>query len=135
MDWIQELIQEAYAAKEHSYAPYSGFHVGAALLTKGGRIYRGCNIENAAYSPTNCAERTAIFKAVSEGETEFKAIAIVGDGEEYLAPCGVCRQVMQEFVTPETFDVIMVGKDTDYRKMKLAELFPASFSKRDLAGS
>lgn len=135
MDWIQELIQEAYAAKKHSYAPYSGFHVGAALLTKGGRIYRGCNIENAAYSPTNCAERTAIFKAVSEGETEFKAIAIVGDGEEYLAPCGVCRQVMQEFVTPETFDVIMVGKDTDYRKMKLAELFPASFSKRDLAGS
>ena len=93
---ILELISEAYKAKEYSYAPYSNFHVGAALCTDSGRIYRGCNIENAAYSPTNCAERTAFFKAVSEGERKFRGIAIVGDKEEYLAPCGVCRQCRQD---------------------------------------
>lgn len=123
------LINEAYEAKKMSYAPYSNFHVGAALLGKNGIIYRGCNIENAAYSPTNCAERTAVFKAVSEGETQFVAIAIVGDGSNYLAPCGVCRQVLAEFVEPEEFTVIMVGKGDDYQEMKLSELFPASFTK------
>ena len=92
------LIEEAYEAKKQSYAPYSGFHVGAALLALDGEIYRGCNIENAAYSPTNCAERTAFFKAVSEGKREFAAIAIVGDKREFLAPCGVCRQVMSELI-------------------------------------
>lgn len=128
----EELIAEAYAAKKMAYAPYSGFAVGAALLGKSGKIYRGCNIENAAYSPTNCAERTAVFTAVVQGEREFAGIAIVGDGEEYLAPCGVCRQVLQEFVEPENFTVIMVGKDYDYREMTLAQLLPAAFSKENL---
>lgn len=129
---IERLIAEAYAAKEKAYIPYSGFAVGAALLGKSGKIYRGCNIENAAYSPTNCAERTAVFKAVSEGEREFVGIAIAGDGDGYLSPCGVCRQVLREFAEPESFEVIMVGKDCDYQKMTLAQLLPASFSKSDL---
>ena len=93
----EELIKAAMEAKEHAYAPYSHFRVGAALLTKSGKVYQGCNIENAGYSPTNCAERTAFFKAVYEGEREFAAIAINGDGDDYLYPCGVCRQVMAEF--------------------------------------
>jgi cytidine deaminase len=128
----ETLIKEAYEAKRMSYAPYSHFHVGAALLGKSGTIYRGCNIENAAYSPTNCAERTAVFKAISEGENEFIAIAIVGDGPQYLAPCGVCRQVLAEFVKPEEFTVIMVGKGLEYQEMKLSELFPAGFTKEAL---
>jgi cytidine deaminase len=129
---IERLIAEAYAAKEKAYIPYSGFAVGAALLGKSGKIYRGCNIENAAYSPTNCAERTAVFKAVSEGELEFVGIAIAGDGDDYLSPCGVCRQVLREFAEPESFEVIMAGKNCDYRKMTLAQLLPVSFSKSDL---
>lgn len=128
----EQLIQAAYEAKKMSYAPYSNFHVGAALLGKSGRIYPGCNIENAAYTPTNCAERTAVFRAVSDGELEFTAIAVAGDGDDYLAPCGVCRQVLQEFAEPEEFIVLMAGKGMDYRAMTLAELFPASFSKADL---
>jgi len=127
-----ELIEQAIKAKQFSYAPYSNFHVGAALLGKSGKVYLGCNIENAAYTPTNCAERTAVFKAVSEGERDFLAIAIVGDGDEYLAPCGVCRQVLTEFVNPKEFDIIMVGKNQKYKKMTLNELFPESFSKSDL---
>ena len=99
----EELIKAAMEAKEHAYAPYSHFRVGAALLTKSGKVYQGCNIENAGYSPTNCAERTAFFKAVYEGEREFAAIAINGDGDDYLYPCGVCRQVMAEFCEPDTF--------------------------------
>ena len=91
------LIKEAIEAKEMAYAPYSHFRVGAALLTKSGKIYRGCNIENVAFSPTNCAERTAFFKAISEGEKEFSAIVVNGDADDYLFPCGVCRQVMKEF--------------------------------------
>lgn len=128
----EQLIQAAYEAKKMSYAPYSNFHVGAALLGKSGRIYPGCNIENAAYTPTNCAERTAVFRAVSDGEREFTAIAVAGDGDDYLAPCGVCRQVLQEFAEPEEFIVLMAGKGMDYRAMTLAELFPASFSTADL---
>ncbi len=128
----QELIREALKAKQFSYAPYSGFHVGAALLTKGQKVYTGCNIENAAYTPTNCAERTAVFKAVSEGEREFEAIAIVGDKEECLAPCGVCRQVLTEFVNPKEFAVIMAGSGGKYEKRTLEELFPSSFSPADL---
>ena len=103
----KELIKQAIAAMQTAYAPYSHFRVGAALLTRSGRIYRGGNIENAAYTPTNCAERTAFFKAVSEGEREFAAICVVGgkDGvlTDYAAPCGVCRQVMMEFCDPESF--------------------------------
>ncbi len=129
---ILELISEAYKAKEYSYAPYSNFHVGAALCTDSGRIYRGCNIENAAYSPTNCAERTAFFKAVSEGERKFRGIAIVGDKEEYLAPCGVCRQVMMEFCDPKEFQVILAKNPTDYKVYTLEELFPGAFSANDL---
>ena len=97
---IRQLIAQALTARTFSYSPYSHFQVGAALLTKDGKIYSGCNIENAAYGPSNCAERTAIFKAVSEGQLEFAAIAITGgkEGEhDYAAPCGVCRQVMMEF--------------------------------------
>ena len=97
---IEEMIDLAIEQLNYSYTPYSGFKVGAALLTKEGKIYKGCNIENAAYTPTNCAERTAFFKAVSEGERAFQAICVVGgkDGilTEYAAPCGVCRQVMME---------------------------------------
>lgn len=124
---IFKLTEEAYEAKKHSYAPYSHFHVGAALLAKNGRIYRGCNIENAAYSPTNCAERTAFFKAVSEGVREFIAIAIVGDREEYLAPCGVCRQVMAEFCDPEEFQIILARTRKDYKIYTLSELLPELF--------
>ena len=127
------LISEAYEAQKNAYVPYSGFHVGAALLAKNGTIYRGCNIENAAYSPTNCAERTAVFKAVSEGEREFRAIAIVGDDSSYTAPCGVCRQVLREFAEPEEFVVIMAGRGYDYRCMTLAELLPLSFSDKNLS--
>lgn len=129
---ISELIKEAYEAKKHSYAPYSQFHVGAALLTKDGRIYRGCNIENAAYSPTNCAERTAFFKAVSEGEREFSAIAIAGEKEEYLAPCGVCRQVMAEFCDPGQFQIILAKSKDDYKVYALQELLPECFSAKSL---
>lgn len=128
----KELVKKAIEAREFSYSPYSHFRVGAALLTKSGKIYTGCNIENAAYSPTNCAERTAVFKAVSEGEREFVAVAVAGDGEDYLAPCGVCRQVLVEFCEPEEFWVLMVGEGEKYRKMRLGELVPEAFSKKDL---
>lgn len=124
---ILKLIEKAYEAKKYSYAPYSHFHVGAALLTEDGRIYKGCNIENAAYSPTNCAERTAFFKAVSEGVKSFSAIAIVGDKEEYLAPCGVCRQVMAEFCDAEKFQIILAKSGEDYKIYSLKELLPEGF--------
>lgn len=127
---ISELITKAKAAREFAYAPYSCFKVGAALLTTEGEIYTGCNIENAAYSPGNCAERTAVFKAVSEGKTSFRAIAIIAGKEEitdYTSPCGMCRQVLREFVRPEEFQVIMAKSEEDYRIMTLEELFPMSF--------
>lgn len=129
---ILKLIEEAYEAKTYSYAPYSNFHVGAALLTGEGKIYKGCNIENAAYSPTNCAERTAFFKAVSEGEKDFRAIAIVGDKEEFLTPCGVCRQVMTEFCDEKTFQIVLARTKTDYKICTLEELFPGAFSMKNL---
>lgn len=128
----QELLKKAYEAKAFSYAPYSSFHVGAALLAADGTVYTGCNIENAAYSPTNCAERTAFFKAVSEGTTSFTAIAIAGEGHSYLYPCGVCRQVMQEFCDENTFEIIISRNPDDYKIFKLSELFPGSFSKNDI---
>ena len=131
-----QLIQEAIAAMQYSYSPYSHFCVGAALLTKSGKIYRGCNIENAAYTPTNCAERTAFFKAVSEGELEFDAICIVGgkDGkpEEYAPPCGVCRQVMMEFCDPETFKIILATDEIHYTELTLKELLPLGFGPGNL---
>ena len=135
----EELVKKAYEAQKFSYSPYSGFQVGAALLTKSGKVYTGCNIENAAFSPTNCAERTAVFKAVSEGETSFKAIAVVGNKKdapkeewEFCTPCGVCRQVLLEFVDPQEFEVI-VGKGEEIRKFTLSQLLPESFSPGMLA--
>ena len=130
---VQKLIEEAMHAKEFAYAPYSNFRVGAALLTKSGKIYKGCNIENVAFTPTNCAERTAFFKAVSEGEKEFSAIAINGDSvEKYLYPCGVCRQVMTEFCDPDTFQIILAKNATDYKIFLLKELIPGAFTDMDL---
>ena len=128
----RELIVQAAAAKESAYAPYSNFRVGAALLAKSGRIYTGCNIENVSFSATNCAERTAIFKAVSEGEREFEAIVINGDNHDYLAPCVICRQVLAEFCDFDTFSVIRANDEEDYRVMTLGELFPGPFRKEDL---
>ena len=128
----KELVRQAFLAQQQAYAPYSEFLVGAALLTEDGKIYQGCNIENAAYSPGNCAERTAVFKAVSEGKKDFLAIAVVGDREEPLTPCGVCRQVLTEFVDGSMFEVIMEDGAGGIKVMKLEELFPASFSPKDL---
>lgn len=127
---ISELISKAQIAREFAYTPYSNFKVGASLLTAEGEIYTGCNIENAAYSPGNCAERTAVFKAVSEGKTNFKAIAIIAGMDEitdYTSPCGMCRQVLREFVNPKDFFVIMAKSTDDYKIMTLEELLPMSF--------
>lgn len=126
----------AIEAMGRSYSPYSGFCVGAALLTKSGKIYQGCNIENAAFSPTNCAERTAFFKAVSEGEREFEAICIVGGQNarltDYTSPCGVCRQVMREFCNPREFLVILAVDEDHYREYRLEELLPLGFGPENL---
>ena len=134
---ISKLIEIAMEQLKFSYTPYSNFKVGASLLTKNGQIYTGCNIENAAYTPTNCAERTAIFKAVSEGVREFDTICIVGgkDGilTEYAAPCGVCRQVMMEFCDPKTFKIILAVSKDKYDVFTLRELFPLGFGPADLA--
>lgn len=127
------LIKEAIAAKEMAYAPYSHFRVGAALRTKAGKVYRGCNIENVAFTPTNCAERTAFFKAVSEGEREFDAIVVTGDADDYLYPCGVCRQVMVEFCDLNEFKVIVANTEEDYKVFTLGELMPGAFNADELA--
>lgn len=134
-----ELIKEAFLARNSSYAPYSHFHVGAALLASSGKIYRGCNIENAAHTPSCCAERTAFFKAISSGEREFKAIAVVAAAAdtpleefEYCAPCGVCRQVMVEFCDLDDFEVILAKNEEEYKIYSLNELLPLSFSGKDL---
>ncbi len=134
---IKELIHTAIGQLAYSYTPYSDFRVGAALLAKNGKIYGGCNIENAAYTPTNCAERTAFFKAVSEGVREFEAICIVGgkDGilSKYTSPCGVCRQVMMEFCSPEDFQIILAVSEEDYQICQLKELLPMGFGPGNLA--
>lgn len=136
MTQIEELITKAIDAMGKSYSPYSHFQVGAALQTSGGKIYQGCNIENASYTPTNCAERTAFFKAVSEGERAFDAICIVGgmNGvlKEYAAPCGVCRQVMMEFCDPETFQIILATDLGNYDVYTLKELLPLGFGPNNL---
>lgn len=132
----QALFSFAKLARKNSYAPYSGFRVGAALLTGDGKVYTGCNIENAAYTPTNCAERTAFFKAVSEGERSFSRIAIAGgsgdDIGDFTAPCGVCRQVMMEFCNPDTFEIVLGSRDGEIKVFKLAELFPMGFGPENL---
>ena len=128
----EALILEAKKAREKSYSPYSHFQVGAALLGKSGKVYHGCNIENASYSPTNCAERTAFFKAVSEGEKEFVKIAIVGgmegtEADELCAPCGVCRQVMNEFCDKD-FEIVLMDGPDEIKVLSLGELLPYGFS-------
>lgn len=135
---IRLLIREALEARRSSYCPYSGFAVGAALLTKGGKIFKGCNIENAGYSSTVCAERTAVFKAVSEGEREFAAIAIAGGpkGSEPevaggIVPCGVCRQVLLEFGMQMT--VIGANSEEEYSVYTLKELMPFAFGPENLS--
>jgi len=133
---IEDMIGLAIDQMKYSYAPYSNFKVGAALLAENGRLYTGCNIENASYTPTNCAERTAFFKAVSEGERKFSAICIVGgmDGipTEYAAPCGVCRQVMQEFCDADTFLIILAVSREKYDVFTLKELLPLGFGPQNL---
>ena len=133
---IEKLIDTAIEQLKFSYTPYSNFKVGAALLAKNGEIFTGCNIENASYTPTNCAERTAFFKAVSEGVREFRAICIVGgkDGKltEYTAPCGVCRQVMMEFCDPKTIQIILAVDKERYEIYTLEELMPLGFGPLNL---
>lgn len=128
---IEKLIKKAIEMLNFSYVPYSNFHVGAALLTSEGEIYTGCNIENAAYGPSNCAERTAIFKAVSEGKKDFEAIAVVGGKngkiEDFCPPCGVCRQVLAEFCKKD-FEIILAKSTDEYKIMTLEQLLPESFS-------
>ena len=128
---------EAVKARKQAYCPYSGFAVGAALLCVDDRVFTGCNIENAAYPATNCAERTAIFKAVSEGKTEFRAIAIVGgpkgkEPENFCAPCGVCRQVMMEFCRPDEFRIILEDGRGGFNTFLLEELLPLGFGPKNL---
>ncbi len=132
----EELIQTATEMTKRSYVPYSHFHVGAALLDSNGKVWTGCNIENAAYGPSNCAERTAVFKAVSEGARSFEAIAIVGGPEDengkvqiqdFCPPCGVCRQVLSEFCDRE-FKIILANGNGEQKVFTLAELLPESFS-------
>lgn len=135
-DKYKVLVEAAFDSLKHSYTPYSKFKVGAALLSKDQKVIQGCNIENAAFTPTNCAERTAFFKAVSEGITEFEAIAIVGgsNGEcsEMCPPCGVCRQVMMEFCNPKTFKVILADKERNYKVFTLEEILPLGFGPSNL---
>ena len=130
------LIQKAIDTIPFSYSPYSNFKVAAALLTKDGKIYTGCNIESASYTPSNCAERTAFFKAVSEGEYKFEAIAIVGGKhgklDDYCPPCGVCRQVMMEFCNPKEFKVILAKSLDDYKEFTLEEILPLGFGPGNL---
>ena len=127
------LFSQASDARANSYSPYSGYSVGAALLCSDGTVYTGCNIENAAYTPTVCAERTAFFKAVSSGERDFCSIAVAGgkDGVEFCTPCGVCRQVMAEFCNTETFEIIC-NTENGLRSFKLKELLPGSFGPANL---
>ena len=134
----KKLLDLAHEARKRAYTPYSGFQVGAALVTKQGNVYLGCNIENASYTPSNCAERTAFFKAVSEGEREFAAIAIVGgtegtEGKETCSPCGVCRQVMREFCVPEEFRILLEDGQGGIMNYSLAELLPLGFGPENLA--
>lgn len=133
------LISKALEARQRAYAPYSGFYVGAALLGKNGEVYQGCNIENASYTPTVCAERASFFKAISEGVREFEAIAIVGgagnapeESKKICPPCGVCRQVMWEFCDPASFQVILAADEEHYQTITLKELLPFGFGAEDL---
>lgn len=125
------LLEKAYEGRNNAYAPYSKFKVGAAVLMENGKIYTGCNIENASYGATNCAERTAIFKAISEGNRKICAIAIVGADDEYTYPCGICRQVIAEFADENT-EIILGKKSLEYTVKTLAEILPGAFTKEAL---
>ncbi|MBU8690016.1 cytidine deaminase [Priestia megaterium] len=125
------LIDEAKKAREMAYVPYSKFKVGAALLTKDGKVYRGCNIENAAYSMCNCAERTALFKAYSEGDKEYSALAVVADTDRPVSPCGACRQVISE-LCPKEMKVILTNLKNDIQELTVEELLPGAFLSEDL---
>lgn len=131
------LVEQALQAREMAYVPYSEFAVGAALLSQDGQIFKGCNIESASYSPTNCAERTAVFKAVSEGVKDFVAIAVVGGPkgilpQAFASPCGVCRQVLMEFCDPDRFIVIIAKDPENFEEYTLGELLPHGFSPKNL---
>lgn len=128
---IDHLISEAKLARELAYAPYSNFKVGAALLAEDGTIYRGCNIENAAYSMCNCAERTALFKAYSDGVTQFIRLAVIADTERPVAPCGACRQVISELCDSE-MEVVLANMEGDVQQLKVKDLLPGAFSPKDL---
>ena len=132
----EQVIQKAIDTLQYSYAPYSKFHVAVALVTKDGKVFTGVNIENASYPLTNCAERTAFFKAISEGEKEFSYIVIVGGKyakiSSHCSPCGVCRQVMREFCNPNTFHIIIAKSVEDYKEFTLEELLPLGFGPEDL---
>nr|WP_083935125.1 cytidine deaminase [Bacillus sp. 1NLA3E] len=128
---IKQLIEEAKVAREKAYVPYSKFKVGAALLTVDGKVYHGCNIENAAYSMTNCAERTALFKAVSDGDTEFAMLAVIADTEGPVSPCGACRQVISEFCSKDML-VVLSNLKGDIRETSVGDLLPGAFSPEDL---
>jgi len=125
------LIAEALKAREFAYVPYSKFQVGAALLTEDGKVYKGCNIENAAYSLCNCAERTALFKAYSEGEKSFKMLAVAADTPGPVSPCGACRQVISELCSPN-MPVILTNLNGQVKEMTVQELLPGAFSSEDL---
>ncbi|ETP71606.1 cytidine deaminase, homotetrameric [Lachnospiraceae bacterium JC7] len=133
---LKKLIEKALDMRNSSYAPYSHYKVGAALEASDGQIFSGCNVENSSYGATNCAERTAFFKAVSEGVHDFRRIVITGgpdDGElQYATPCGICRQVMREFCNPESFEIILAKSTEDYRVYTLAQLLPESFGPENL---
>ncbi|WP_077214012.1 cytidine deaminase [Bacillus dakarensis] len=128
---LGNLIQEAKLAREKAYVPYSKFQVGAALLTTDGKVYRGCNIENAAYSMANCAERTALFKAYSEGDREFAMLAVIADTDGPVAPCGACRQVISE-LCPKDMKVVLTNLKGDIKELTVEELLPGAFSPEDL---
>ncbi|RMD02407.1 cytidine deaminase [Clostridium autoethanogenum] len=130
MDY-KNLVSKAFEGRKNAYAPYSNFKVGAAVLAEDGKVYTGCNIENASYGATNCAERTAIFKAISEGNRSIKAIAIVGVENDYTYPCGVCRQVIAEFASKDA-EIILGKGESEYIVKTLDELLPGAFTKEDL---
>lgn len=126
----KDLVEQAYTAMTYAYVPYSKFQVGAALLGKSGKVYTGCNVESASYGATNCAERTAVFKAISEGEQEFDAIAIVSSSMDFTYPCGICRQVLAEFGTD--MQVILAKGHDEFKIYTVDELLPQSFTGKDL---
>lgn len=127
----RELVKEALKARDFAYVPYSTFKVGAALLAKDGTVYHGCNIENAAYSVTNCAERTALFKAYSEGVTSFETLVVVADTDRPVSPCGACRQVISELCDAD-MEVILTNLKGDIQRIKVRDLLPGAFSAEDL---